>query len=1399
MLSRDVRVSRREADVRDPTTKRLSSRRELQCILPPVFMSGFFYSKGMVTLSPSTRSYSALIAAWAAFGLAVPFARSATGDPAVKVLRSDARAIVFEYRPAYHPLRMMRDGATEYTLLDFEGSSGPDPIHEPGVPDLRWATIPLGFPSEEGNAVQVVAADYEDIANTVCSPVPLLRMADGMIVRDGYAPDAALYGRGAFLPGTVAGLLPVGRSRSMLVGGVRITPVQWNPSTRVLRKYTRLVVEVVYGAPRGAGTVNDDDRIFAGALLNYDFARSWKIAFAKPSSPASSVLASGGWYRIPVTDEGIYRIDAAYLGALGINVGAVDPRTIKIFGNGGQEVPESIFASRDSDLVENAIYVAGESDGTFDAGDFVLFYARGTRAWRYDAAAKTLRHYLHHYTETNTCWLTVGGSAGKRMQLQPSSGEAATVVPRKFTDGVAVEEELVNLVASGKDWYGQALSPGTSFTHVNLLSGLLPDDVIVYRYTMVAHSDYPPSFTVKENATGVQLGVHGLGIGSFYSYATAGTFQTAGTSNLPGGSSQLNFTFNSQSVGAAGWIDWIEILYPRAFNGIGEYLRFRSPDTAAVVEYQLGGFSGTSPPMVFNVTASSDVRVVAGLGAAYVFRARETGGSPSEYCAAGPASWKTPAVGQKVPNQNLRGIAPGYDFIIVTSPEFMSAATRLQQYREDPTHGDLSTLVVDVAQVYNEFSGGLPDVAGIRDFLKYASDRWTRRPQYVLFLGGASYDYKGILGSRSSYVPTWQSAESRSDVYSWATDDFYAKFGPTDALSLVLGRISSRTPAEASLVIDKIMRYEQRSVRDNWKMRVLYIADDAWTSDRGDSDGTQHADQAEELATVFTPDEVEKKKIYIAEYPTVNTAQGRRKPGAYQDIIDQVNRGMLIVNYTGHGNPTLLAHENIFNVQTSIPQLTNADRLCLFFLATCNFSQFDDPKRYTGSEVLMNKPEGAAVAVISAARKVFADDNAFLNQRTYAHLFTQDRFGRVIVNRPAAALFLFKSLERNYDNDQKYFFMGDPTMQLQFPRGYATIDSVNGQSAVSGGGNASASAIQLKSLSLVTVKGSIRDTADQVDGSFGGSVTLVVNDASQRITIVNFYPGAPPWRYNATGGTIYHGVNSVTNGRFTASFIVPKDIAYADSTSRGRLVAYFSDASADGAGYTGDVRIGGTDSTARNDGQGPSIALYLDSRGFRSGDMVGEKPVLYADLKDSSGINTSGSGIGHRIEAWVNNSTQSKDVTSHFTNKLNSYSEGTVQYPLIDLPQGRNTLRLRAWDSFNNSATAETYFEVSSSDHLTLSDVFNYPNPFAGSTIFTFRQNQAVPLSVAIKIYTLAGRLIQTLETMSAGEPFIRIPWDGRDRDGDAIANGVYLYKVIAKTADGRFSSEALGKLSIVQ
>lgn len=1317
----------------------------------------------------------------------------------IAIIHSDERSLVVEYRPRFFGMETIHAGKTEMKVLDFAGSVPGWSRENAGAPDLRFEALPIGFPAPGGNVVQVIAADYEDITQVTLAPVPIVHFDNEMAERKEYRIDPGSYAASTFVPVQPVELSGPARAQTMWVGSVRVYPVQFNPGTRTLRKYTRLVFEVVFGAHEGVRVHNLDDKLFRGTLLNYDVARDWKSAIPRPQgkvSIAPSALANGDWYRIPIAQEGVYVLTPAFLRSLAINTSTLDPRTIRIFGNGGNELPENIQQPRPVDLIENAIHVEGESDGRLDEGDYVVFYARSVRGWTYDVASHTLSHHIHHYSEENYYWLTFNGGSGKRMQTQASLNDTPLRTPAKFLDGVFAEEENVNIHNSGKDWFGKQYDAGGVHTYPMPLPGLVPDDVVHYTFRLLGLSPDPgasPSFTVKEGTT--SLGT----FGPLYwngDVPTPFTINLSGSSNIASNTSSLVFTFQQASLTPKGWDDWVEIKYPRKFDASGNYLRFRSPDDlTGVVQYDLGQF--TASPLILDVTHPEEVRRITGAAGSYSFRAMETAGQVSEYCAVASNGFREPGAAARITNQNLRGDTSDVDFIIVTSQEFHPAADRLKQWREQPAHGGLLTRVVEVNQIYNEFSGGVPDVTAIRDYLKHVYDIWLLREHrqevlFTMFFGQGSYDFKGARGARSSYVPTWQTAESLWDLNAYPSDDFFAAFdGANWQPSIVTGRVNARNPGEGNAFVTKLMRYEEGSVHDSWKMRMVFVGDDEF-GENGSFEGTLHSDQAEELATRCTPPEFEKRKIYLAAYPTVQSPQGRRKPGAFQAIIDEINAGALVTNYTGHGNPQVWAHENVFNVQTSIPQLTNRDKLSLFFVATCSFSHFDDPDYETGSEVLVNRADGGAIGVIASSRLAESGANSVLHEGVFRKMLRRDGSGRLLVDRPATALYLFKFTVVNDDNDRKYFFMGDPTMKLLYPPGFVTIDSINHQPIVG-------ASQQLKALARVSVEGTVRDLENVPDTTFRGTARLTVNDVSRHAVIVNF-PAGHNWPYLAEGGTIYRGLNSITGGRFSATFVVPKDISYADSAGFGRIVIHSLDASQsfEGAGFRDSVRVGGTEN-APPDTSGPEMLLYLNNRSFRAGDIVSENPTLFVDLVDSNGINTSVSGIGHRIEVWVNGSPESKDITEYYSSELDDFQRGTASYPLRDLRQGRNNVRVRAWDTHNNPTLQETFFNVASSDELRISEVFNYPNPFSRGTTFTFRQNLLGPLAVKIKIYTVAGRLIQSLDAASSGESFVRVTWDGRDRDGAVLANGVYLYKIVVTTVDGRLGSESLGKMAVLK
>ena len=504
-------------------------------------------------------------------------------------------------------------------------------------------------------------------------------------------------------------------------------------------------------------------------------------------------------------------------------------------------------------------------------------------------------------------------------------------------------------------------------------------------------------------------------------------------------------------------------------------------------------------------------------------------------------------------------------------------------------------------------------------------------------------------------------------------------------------------------------------------------------------------------------------------------------------IVDQINEGTMLLNFSGHGNPDLWTHEHVFVRESDFPLLANKGKYFFLIAATCNFSEFDGIGQPSGGEVLVTMPNAGAVAVFSATRAVEEPFNEANNVAFVQQLFLTDSHGRVLPERLGDVVYRTKQGYPFEDvtNDRKYFLLGDPALQIGFPPMFASVDSINHQP--------SSQLTQLRALSKASMSATVRDSAQQRISSFSGSAQVVAYDADQTVTLND--PDAGLITYKIEGGALFRGSESVTGGNVSAQFIVPKDISY--GTDFGRIRMYFSNGSTDGGGFTTNIVFGGVDSSAPVDTKGPDIRLYLDNRGFRAGDVVGAAPLLIADLSDSSGINTSGSGVGHRLEMWLDDNGQSTDLSPYYQTNQNTYTSGTALFPLGSLPRGSHKLRLRAWDTYNNASSSETIFEVVVGSGLQLSNVFNFPNPVRSATSFTFQHNQVVPINAEVKIFTVAGRMIQSLKVYDVSSQFVQIPWDGRDREGDVLANGVYLYKIIASTQDKRFTSEALGKLTV--
>jgi len=201
------------------------------------------------------------------------------------------------------------------------------------------------------------------------------------------------------------------------------------------------------------------------------------------------------------------------------------------------------------------------------------------------------------------------------------------------------------------------------------------------------------------------------------------------------------------------------------------------------------------------------------------------------------------------------------------------------------------------------------------------------------------------------------------------------------------------------------------------------------------------------------------------------------------------------------------------------------------------------------------------------------------------------------------------------------------------------------------------------------------------------------------------------------------------------------------------------------------------DISSINDKTGPEIGIYFDSRKFIDGDMVSSSPLLMLDLYDESGINTTGLGIGHRIEAWINDSKTSIDLTDKFVSSLTDSRRGTVSQVLYGLGEGSHTIKVRAWDVFNNFSIKESKFRISNNS-IYLDELLAFPNPFESTTKLYFRHSADLPSSANIEIYTINGQLIRFLQTDINTSFETEVIWDGLDSSNMQVPVGLYIFKV---------------------
>lgn len=1144
-------------------------------------------------------------------------------------------------------------------------------------------------------------------------------------------------------------------------------------------------------------------------LLSYDL----KVSYTNTSvqnhtgttflPSANSILQTGKWYRISLTNDGIYKLTYQFFKQLGIQPEAINPKYVRIYGNGGGMLPRPNSESRADDLQENAIHVEGESDGVFDKEDYVLFYGQGPQRWKYHSdSVPAFRHITHLYSDSTCYFINVDMGPGKRIATQPSSASTPTHLVNSFDDYAVHEYNDRNLIHSGSTWYGEYFDNIDSYDfsfHFPFIEQV-PATVNVAIAAKHEATDSYYQFSCQSGTATVSI-IPINPKGYDYAHMKKKSFQF-----IPSGG-DLNVNVKKQTPTAIAWLDYIEVNVRRKLIMSGHQFFFRdsrSVGAANIAKYML---ETTVPVKIWDVTDPTNVQnqvITPGNISEFALPADRF----REFLAFTGQTYLTPQVSGSVENQNLHGL-PQKDFVIVAHPDFLVEAKQLAAIHEK--EDQLSTVVVTPQQVYNEFSSGIRDITAIRDFMRMFYNRSTspsQLPKYLLLFGDGSYDNKKNSESNTNFIPTYESEQSTNYTKSFVSDDYYGFLDDTEgifdpesqeAVDIGVGRLPVKSKSEAQAAINKILQYikkgipptiandgcsnNQSSPFGDWRNVVCLVADD--------EDDNTHIIDTEELADIIdtTYTNYNMDKIYMDAYKQESTPGGERYPDVNEAIEKRMEKGCLIFNYTGHGGEVGLAHERIVNV-SMINKWSNINNMPLFFTATCEFSRYDDPSRTSAGEYAFLNPKGGAIAMFTTVRLVYSAENSLLNKSFMNRVFKplhgeMPRLGDIFQ--------LIKSETVNLNlNSRNFSLFGDPALRIAYPNYTIVTDSINGSPVVNGNNDT------LKALSHISVSGHVESNSS-ILSDYNGVLYPTVFNKVQHITTLSNNIKSQPYTFEVQRDVLYKGKASITNGRFRYEFIVPKDIAY--QYGDARISYYGENGKEDASGYFENITVGGTSDTAKPDHNGPAIELYMNDEKFINGGTTNEKPDLFAVLKDAHGINTVGNGIGHDIIAVLDANTDHSIVLNDFYQAdLNSYKSGTIRYPFKDLPEGKHTLSLKAWDVYNNSSQATIEFVVSSSSEFKLERVLNYPNPFTTKTQFLFEHNQCCQfLNVQVQIFTVSGKLVKTLNkyVFSEGYRLEPIEWDGRDDFGDKIGRGVYVYRLKIKTSKGN-QAEKFEKLVIL-
>ncbi|OUR91343.1 peptidase C25 [Flavobacteriales bacterium 34_180_T64] len=1151
--------------------------------------------------------------------------------------------------------------------------------------------------------------------------------------------------------------------------------------------------------------------------VNYNNQANRNIAPFSTDAVVNSVLSSGSWYRFYVENTGVFRLTRNFLNDLGVNTSSVDPRNIKIYGNGGAMLPLENSVDYPIDLTENAVRFIGEEDGIFNSNDYILFYAEGPYGYNEESNTN-----INAFTEKSYYYVNISNGNGKRIQSMLEPDSAPDLIIDTFQDYQFYEVDEFNLAKLGRRWFGDRFSIENVKEFEFEFPNLVVTEPVEFKIYTAAISDSATSMKVTVN--GNVIDVNGSNTGDDFNFQIVDSPTLAsgksynGDVTLSSSTVTVNLNYdNNGNPSSRAYLDYISFEATRTLSYEGDQLLFKNHEvtnTPGVVQYNLSNASLVNE--IWDITDKYNVTGLFNSEQASNFSFKAASGSLKYYITVPSSGYYSPSreSNTSVTNQDIKGTIfrnsqgdfQDIDYLIISPNNFAAQAERLAQINRNQYN--LNVKVITLDEIYTEFSSGNQDIGAIRNLVRYVYTNASTpdsRLKYLCLFGDGSFDYKNRIANNTNNVPTWHSVDSFSLTSSFVSDDFYGMMDDNEGdmttnnkLDIAIGRILAETPQRAKEMVDKIDTYYQSDSYGSWRNNYVVISDDV---DRVWEKILQET--TDEIGNLVTENKpfINTIKIHSDSFQQEASASGERYPDVNKAIKDAIEVGALVVNYFGHGGEDGLARERIFDKVDS-QTIRNICKFNCFVTVTCEYTKFDDPTRPTAGEYTYWNKEGGAISLITTTRQIFVSVGVSLNLILEEHLFA---FGSNEYPSMGEALRLTKNDAIFSGNLQRrlVFFIGDPAMKLAFPRPDIRLTKINDVPIGAGTDT-------LEALDRTKLSGEVVDEFGNLLSNYNGILTATVFDKEiERQTLGNngISENGQIIRmdFKTLGEVIFKGQASVENGVFEFDFVVPRDIGVPVGTGRVSFYAKAEASLQDQTGSSFDIEVGGINEDAEEDNIGPVINLFMNDENFVSGGITNEEPTFLAKLQDENGINTA-SGIGHDIVALIDgDETNPFVLNDYYQANVDDYQNGELSYPFRDLEPGLHTLTLKAWDVYNNSSTAEIQFVVHDKDeNLVITNVLNYPNPFVNYTEFWFNHNSSDVLDVSIQIFTVSGKLVRTLNGQTTGGSKVTsslskdIVWDGRDDFGDKIGKGVYIYKLKVRSNQLNKQVEKIQKLVIL-